>query len=63
MVLSTLFFHTEITYKDSLVIPEGKWSLQLYSKMYLNDPIKLKAKSKDVSPLWGIYVEYPLPTE
>ena len=31
--------------------------------MFLNDPIKLQAKSKDVSPLWGIYVKYPLPTE
>ena len=31
--------------------------------MFLNDPIKLWAKNKDVSPLWGIYVEYPLPTE
>ena len=32
-------------------------------KMSLNDPIKLQAKSKDVSPLWGIYIKYPLPTE
>ena len=31
--------------------------------MFLNDPIKLLAKSKDVFPLWGIYVKYPLLTE
>ena len=32
-------------------------------KLSLKDPIKPQAKSKDVSPLWGVYVEYPLPTE
>ena len=32
-------------------------------KLSLKDPIKPQAKSKDVSPLWGVYVEYPLPIE
>ena len=29
----------------------------------MKDPIKPRAKSKDVSPLCRVYVEYPLPTE
>ena len=32
-------------------------------KLSLKDPIKPQAKSKDLSPLWVVYVEYPLPTE
>ena len=32
-------------------------------KLSLKDPIKPLAKSKDVSPLWGVYINYPLPTE
>ena len=32
-------------------------------KLSLKDPIKPRAKSKDVSPIWGVYIEYPLPTE
>ena len=32
-------------------------------KLSLKDPIKPQAKSKDVSPLSGVYIEYPLPTE
>ena len=32
-------------------------------KLSLKDPIKPQAKSKDVSPLRGVYIEYPLPTE
>ena len=29
----------------------------------MNNPIKPQAKSKDVSPLWGFYIKYPLPTK
>ena len=32
-------------------------------EVVLKDPIKPQAKSKDVSPLWGVYIENPLPTE
>ena len=32
-------------------------------KLSLKDPNKPQAKGKDVSPLWGVYVKYPMPTE
>ena len=32
-------------------------------ELSLKDPIKPRAKSKDASPLWGVYIKYPLPTE
>ena len=31
-------------------------------KLSLKDPIKPQAKSKDVSPHWGVYIKYPLST-
>ena len=32
-------------------------------QLQLNDPKKVQAKSKDIPPIWGVYVEYPLPTK
>ena len=31
--------------------------------LQLHDPKKVQAKSKDIHPIWGVYVEYPLPTK
>ena len=31
--------------------------------LQLHDPKKVQAKSKDIPPIWGVYVKYPLPTK
>ena len=31
--------------------------------LQLHNPKKVQAKSKDIPPIWGVYVKYPLPTK
>ena len=31
--------------------------------LQLHNPKKVRTKSKDILPIWGVYVEYPLPTK
>ena len=31
--------------------------------LQLHELKKVRAKSKDIPPIWGVYVEYPLPTK
>ena len=45
MVLSTLFFHTDIMCKDSLVTPGGEWP----SVDWLADTPSLDAATRDMS--------------
>ena len=45
MVLSTLFFHTDIMCKDGLVIPGGEWP----SVDRMTDTISLGAATRDMS--------------